>query len=101
MSLAAFAVLVGQTPDLSPNPGGLPGAAALATLVQGLAYVGLLGCGAGLIIGAGMWGVGASSNPYQVANGKRTIILSALGAALIGASTFLVRYFFNLGTGVN
>jgi hypothetical protein len=48
-----------------------------------------------------MWGVGAASNPYQVANGKRTIVLSALGAALIGASTFLVRYFFNLGTGVN
>ena len=99
---ATFAVLVGQTtPDLSPNAGAMPGAAALATLVQGLAYVALLGCGTGLIIGAGMWGVGASSNPYQVANGKRTIVLSALGAALVGASTFLVRYFFNLGTGIN
>jgi hypothetical protein len=99
--LAALAVLVGQTPDLSPNPGGLPGSAALAHLVQGLAYVALLGCGAGIIIGAGMWGIGASSNSYQVANGKRTIVLSVLGAALIGASTILVRYFFNLGSGVN
>ena len=97
----AFFAVLAQTPDLSPNAGGLPGSAALASLVQGLAYVGLLACGAGLIIGAGMWGVGASSNPYQVANGKRTIVLSALGAAVIGASTFLVRYFFNLGTGVS
>ena len=94
-------LFLGETPDLSPNAGGLPGSAALATLVQGLAYVGLLGCGAGIIIGAGQWGLGAASNPYQVANGKRTIVLSALGAALIGASTFLVRYFFNLGTGIN
>lgn len=70
-------------------------------LIQGLAYVGLPGCGAGLIIVAGVWGVGASSNPYQVTNGKSTIVLAALGAALIGASTLLVRYFFNLGTGVN
>jgi len=93
--------LLAQTPDLSPSPSGMPGAGQLAQLVQGLAYIALLGCGAGLIIGAGMWGVGASSNPYQVANGKRTIVLSALGAALIGASTFLVRYFFNLGTGVS
>ena len=94
-------VLLGQTPDLSPNAGGMPGTQALASLVQGLAYLALLGCGAGIIIGAGQWGVGAASNPYQVANGKRTIVLSALGAALIGASTFLVRYFFNLGTGIN
>jgi hypothetical protein len=48
-----------------------------------------------------MWGIGSSNNPYQVANGKGTIVLSALGAALIGASTFLVRYFFNLGSGVS
>jgi hypothetical protein len=100
--LATLAVLLAQTtPDLSPSPSGMPGAAALAHLVQGLAYIALLGCGAGLIIGAGMWGIGASNNPYQVANGKRTIVLAALGAALIGASTFLVRYFFNLGSGVN
>ena len=98
--LATLLVFVGETPDLSPNAGGLPGSAALASLVQGLAYVALLGCGAGIILGAGMWGVGAASNPYQVANGKRTIVVSALGAALIGASTFLVRYFFNLGTGI-
>ena len=96
-----FVLLAQTTPDLTPSAGGLPGSTALAHLVQGLAYVGLLGCGAGLIIGAGMWGVGASSNPYQVANGKRTIVLSALGALVIGASTFLVHYFFNLGTGIN
>ncbi len=99
--ISAFLVVLGQTPDLSPNAGGLPGSAALASLVQGLAYIALLGCGAGIIIGAGMWGVGAASNPYQVANGKRTIVLSALGAALVGASTFLVRYFFNIGSGIN
>lgn len=99
--LTPLALVLAQTPDLSPNPSGMPGAAALANLVQGLAYLGLLACGAGLIIGAGMWGIGASSNPYQVANGKRTVVFSALGAALIGASTFLVRYFFNLGTGVS
>jgi hypothetical protein len=98
---ALVSFFVGDTPDLSPNAGAMPGAAALAHLVQGLAYLALLGCGAGLIIGAGMWGVGASSNPYQVANGKRTIVLSALGAALVGASTFLVKYFFNLGSGVS
>ena len=99
---AALAAVVAQTtPDLTPNAGAMPGASALAHLVQGLAYLALLGCGAGLVIGAGMWGVGASSNPYQVANGKRTIVLSALGAALVGASTFLVHYFFNLGNGIN
>jgi hypothetical protein len=92
-----LAALLAQTPDFSPSPSGLPGAAALGNLVQGLSWVGLLACGAGIVIGAGMWGVGASSNPYQVMNGKRTIILSALGAAIIGMSTFLVRWAFGLG----
>lgn len=96
-----LAALLAQTPDFSPSAGGLPGASALGNLVQGLAYVGLLACGAGIIIGAGMWGVGASSNPYQVMNGKRTIILSAFGAAIIGMSTFLVRWAFGLGSGVS
>ncbi|MGH7319698.1 MAG: DUF6112 family protein [Candidatus Rokuibacteriota bacterium] len=96
-----LAALLAQTPSFAPNPGGLPGASALADLVSGLAYVGLLACGAGIILGAGMWGIGASSNPYQVMNGKRTIILSALGAAIIGMSTFLVRWAFGLGSGVS
>ena len=96
-----FTLLAQTTPDLTPSPSGLPGATALSHVVQGIAYVALLGCGAGILLGAGMWGLGAASNPYQVANGKRTIVLSALGAALIGASTFLVRWAFSLGSGVS
>jgi hypothetical protein len=90
-------LLAQATPDFTPNPSGLPGAAALGNLVAGLAWVALLACGAGILVGAGMWGIGAASNPYQVMNGKRTILLSAFGAAIIGMSSFLVRWAFGLG----
>ncbi len=37
-----LSALLAQTPSFAPDAGGLPGASALANLVQGLAYVGLL-----------------------------------------------------------
>jgi hypothetical protein len=42
-----FVLLAQTSPDLTPSPSGLPGATALSHVVQGIASVALLGCGAG------------------------------------------------------
>lgn len=76
------------------------GPSALGNLVQGLAYVGCLPAVPGSSSAPECGGVGASSDTYQVMNGKRTIILSAFSAAISGMSAFLVRWAFGLGSSV-
>jgi hypothetical protein len=93
--------LAQQVVDLTPDSSAIPGASAIAGLVRGIAYIALLACGAAVALGAGQWGFGSlSTNPYNVAAGKRVVVLGLAGAALIGASGLLVSRFFSIGQGV-
>ena len=86
--------------DLSPSSSGLPGGSVLADLVRGAAYLALYACGAGLVIGAGMWAIGGlGGNPYQVMGGKRAVLIASFAAIIVGASGFLVNHFFQIGNG--
>ncbi len=87
--------------DLSPSSTGLPGGSVLADLVRGAAYLALYACGAGLVVGAGMWAIGGiGGNPYQVMGGKRAVLIASFAAIIVGASGFLVNHFFQIGQGV-
>jgi hypothetical protein len=53
---------------------------------------------AGLIVGAGLWAIGAHAQNYNQTSIGRRAVLASLGAAiLIGAAPVLVNFFFKAG----
>lgn len=87
--------------SVKPNPNGLPGTQALEKLVNGLAALALLGCGAALVIGAAQWGLGQRANNYsQAADGKTKMLYGIGGAFVVGAASALVNFFYGAGTAV-
>lgn len=76
------------------QPNGLPGTQALEKLVNGLAAIALLGCGAALVIGAAQWGLGQRANNYsQAADGKTKMLYGIGGAFVVGAASALINFF--------
>jgi hypothetical protein len=87
--------------SVKPNPNGLPGTEALEKLVNGLAAIALLGCGAALVIGAAQWGLGQRANNYsQAADGKTKMLYGIGGAFVVGAASALVNFFYGAGSAV-
>jgi len=88
--------------SVKPNPSGLPGSAALEKIVDGLAAVALLGCGAAVIIGAAQWGLGQRANNYsQAADGKTKMLYGIGGAFVVGAASALINFFYGAGSAVH
>ncbi len=86
---------------VKPNPKGLPGTAALEKLVNGLAAIALLGCGAALVIGAAQWGLGQRASNYsQAADGKTKMLYGIGGAFVVGATSAIVNFFYGAGAEV-
>jgi MFS family permease len=93
--LTVFAV-----PDvkLKPKADGLPGSEVLQSLVNGLAFWGLLAALAALVVGAAVWGWASQAHNHQyTANGRRAAGLAALAALLIGAAPALINFFADAG----
>lgn len=87
--------------DISPDPSGLPGGAALQKVVNGLAFLSLIALLGGVVAGAVLWGVGAAGgNPMQGASGKRMVAISLLGAVIVGAAAGLINFFNTLGQSI-
>ena len=94
MSYLIAAAKVHLTPDFHA----IPGAGPLQRLIDGIGALGLFLALAGVVIGAGLWGVGSlSSNYHQAAAGKRATLYSVVGAIIIGAAAALVNWAFSLG----
>ncbi len=88
--------------SVKPNPSGLPGTPALEKLLNGLAAVALLGCGAGLVIGGAQWALGSRSQNYShAADGKSKILYSAAGAFVVGAAAAIINFFYSSGSAVH
>jgi hypothetical protein len=88
--------------QLNPDPSNLPGSALLQRLADGLGGWALVAALVGLIIGAATWALGAhSQNYHQSFSGRKTVLVSALAALLIGAAPAIVNFFFHAGTGVH
>lgn len=88
--------------SVKPNPNGLPGTQALEKLVNGLAAIALLGCGAAVVIGAAQWGLGQRANNYsQAADGKTKMLYGIGGAFVVGAASALINFFYGAGTAVH
>ena len=87
------------TVQVRPDPSALPGGAQWQQLVNGFAGFALLGLAATTVGGAVWWaGAAASGNNYGgVAGGKRMVLISLVGALVVGASAALVNFFRALG----
>lgn len=97
----AATVLPAQV-DIDPNDSGLPGIAALRTIVGAVMTVGLILSVLALIISAVVWGFGAnSSNPHLASRGKLGVLISCGAAIITGAAVTLVNFFWNVGQTVS
>jgi MFS family permease len=87
---------------LTPDPSQLPGGGTLQQLTNGIGGWALILALVGLVIGAAAWALGAhSQNYHQSFNGRRTVLVSAVAALLIGAAPAIVNFFFHAGQGVH
>jgi hypothetical protein len=98
------AIIVGSLPtDISipPNDTGLPGIAALRTVVGAIMTVGLILSVLALLIAAIVWGFGAhSANPNLASRGKSGVLVACGAAALCGGAVTFINFFWNVGQGI-
>lgn len=101
ISITHLALSVLADVNVRPDPNGLPGGPALQKLLNGLVFVGLLGCVAAVVAGGATWFVGAQSGNFAASMGGRRAALAGLvGALVIGAAAALVNFFFDAGSAV-
>ena len=87
---------------MTPDPGNLPGGALLQHLTNGLGGWALIGALVALLIGASAWALGSDSQNYQQSfTGRKTVLVAALAALLIGAAPAIINFFFHAGQGVH
>ncbi|HVX23105.1 MAG TPA: DUF6112 family protein [Acidimicrobiales bacterium] len=87
--------------SLTPNAGQLPGASQLQTLTNGIGGWALILALVGMVVGAGIWALGAHSQNYQQSFvGRRAVLVSGLAALLIGAAPAVINFFFSTGHAV-
>ena len=83
---------------VTPRSSGLPGSRVLQDIIDGLAFWALLACLAAMIVAAGVWAFAAHSNNHHYsANGRRGLLVSAVAAMAIGASSAIVNFFAEAG----
>jgi MFS family permease len=101
VALSIHLLLASASVHLSPGTSSLPGSAALQNLANGIAGWALMAALVGLVIGAGLWALGAHAQNYQQSfTGRRTVLASLAAALVIGAAPALINFFFATGTAV-
>lgn len=100
--LTTLAAVLPANVDITPNDSGLPGIAALRTVVGAVMTIGLVLSVLALIISAVVWGFGSnSSNPHLASRGKVGVLISCGAAIITGASVTLINFFWNVGQAVS
>ena len=95
-------VLVPMNIDVTPNDDGLPGIAALRSIVGAVMTVALILSVLALLISAIVWGFGSnSSNPHLASRGKVGVLVSCAAAVITGAAVTLINFFWNVGQTVS
>jgi len=84
--------------QIRPNRDGLPGIAALESIVGALLTFGLVAAVAGIAISAIAWAIGShSGNPHVAGKGKSGVVIALVAAFLIGGANVLVNFFNTQG----
>ena len=88
--------------NISPNRDGLPGIAALESIVGALLTFGLIAAVAGIAISAIAWAIGShSGNPHVAGKGKSGVLVALVAAFLIGGANVLVNFFNTQGSNLS
>lgn len=94
---AAGPVILAQV-QVRPDARALPGGAQLQQIVNGVAAFSLVVLVGAVIGGAVLWAYGAASSSYNnISNGKRMVLISALGAIIVGGAAALINFFTAMG----
>ncbi|MGH9283459.1 MAG: DUF6112 family protein, partial [Acidimicrobiales bacterium] len=73
--------------NVEPDASALPGGAQLQQIVNGVAAFSLVVLVGAVIAGAVMWAYGSATSTYNNINGgKRMVLISALGAIIVGGA---------------
>lgn len=84
--------------QVRPDSGALPGGAQLQQIVNGVAAFSLVVLVGAVIGGAVLWAYGSASSSYNnISNGKRMVLMSALGAVIVGGAAALINFFTAMG----
>lgn len=98
---AGIVKLGGWDPGVRPG-GGLPGISALKQLVGGGMTVVIILLVVALIASATAWAIGSITGRANMGSGGKTGVLVSLGAALVvGAASFLIRWFAQTGSAIS
>lgn len=75
----------GNIPNPSPDPSGIPGQAAIETMLDILSWLGVAACIAAVLIGGGIMAVSHASANGMYGSRGRTVVLAGLGGGLMVA----------------
>lgn len=84
--------------NVEPDASALPGGAQLQQIVNGVAAFSLVVLVGAVIAGAVLWAYGSATSTYNNINGgKRMVLISALGAIIVGGAAALINFFTAMG----
>ncbi len=87
--------------NINPNDNGLPGIAALRTIVGAVMTVGLILSVLALIVAAVVWAFGShSANPHLATRGKSGVLIACGAAAITGAAVAFINFFWHVGQSI-
>jgi hypothetical protein len=87
--------------NINPNDNGLPGIAALRTIVGAVMTVGLILSVLALIVAAVVWAFGShSANPHLATRGKSGVLIACGAAVITGAAVAFINFFWHVGQGI-
>ena len=90
-------VLAAPIAPHQPDGSGLPGAAAIDTIIGWTMYGALVACVLAIVVAGGMVAIGnTSARPHVAERGKVTLLWSLVGAVIIGVAIPLVNRAFAL-----
>lgn len=87
--------------SINPNANGIPGGDQIKKLVNGIAFYGLIGAAAAIIISAFVWAISShSQNSHHAGKGQKGVLIGLVAAFAIGASAGAVNWFYTTGQAV-
>jgi hypothetical protein len=101
--MPALTAVVMHLADVTASPCAtcLPGSSALQKIINGVMYFAEGGLLLALMVGAASWALGRHSGNYRATEaGKSTVLVSMVGAVLVGGATAIINFFLGAGAGI-
>jgi hypothetical protein len=86
--------------NIKPDSSKAPGAGGIQDAINGFAFYALLACGAGFLISAATWSIGGRMNNGMASDAGKLGMWASVGTSfLVGASSAILNFAFDLGKG--